>query len=238
MMSAASMATASTQREPSVEAAVSIRSIAISYIGAARNVGVRAYAKVVRRGRDAAHVTVHVDSETGDVVAIGNLSVAIHDADVCASSRTDSGGLRRASLFTRLAAEKNEPVLGSPFLEESGLAALEEQVDDWQSLLLPVAPNEDRDRRIDDGAVVGLIDNCGSMAAYTSESVNREMLGTTISLAAVFATPTPGPVIGSGRLLTQLGTALTSEVEIWSPDDGSVRAAGSVCYRIPGAGTV
>ncbi len=233
MISAAMLAVASTEREPSESKAISVRGLSISYLGAARNVGVRAHGEVVRRGRDVAHVALRVDSDTGDVVATGAASLAIHQMGAPESSVTDSGGSRRAAMFGRVSIEDGRPVEGSPFLEESGLIVFDEFVDDWQSLLIPVAPNEDADGHIDDGAVVGLLDNCGSMAAYTTESVTRESIGATVSLSAVFASSAPGPVVGSGRLLSRLGTAFTSEVELWSPTDGSLRAAGLVCYRIP-----
>jgi uncharacterized protein (TIGR00369 family) len=231
LLSAASLATASSEREPSAGKAVSPRSLAISYLGAARRTGVRAHAKVVRRGRDVAHVSVVVDSEEGDAIAVGNVTVAVHDRSEVARSMTDAGTERKAALFGRVS-QKGDPVEGSPFLEESGLVVLSEQVEQWQSLLIPTERNEECDQRIDDGAVVGLVDNCGSWAAYTAEGLGRESLGSTLSMSVVFASSVAGPLIGSGRLLSHLGTALTSEVEIWSPADGSLRATGLVTYRI------
>jgi uncharacterized protein (TIGR00369 family) len=231
MLSTASLATASSEREPNADKAVSPRSLAISYLGAARRIGVRAHAKVIRRGRDVAHVSVSVDSEEGDAIAVGNVTVAIHDRGEVSRSMTDAGTERKATLSGRVS-EKGDPVEGSPFLEESGLVVLSEQVEQWQSLLIPTDRNEERDQRIDDGAVVGLVDNCGSWAAYTAEGLGRESLGSTLSMSIVFASSVSGPLIGSGRLLSHLGTALTSEVEIWSPADGSLRASGLVSYRI------
>lgn len=234
MLSAASLATASTEREPAVGKAVSPRMLSLSYLGVARGVGVRAHAKVVRRGRDVAHVAVAVDSDEGDPIAVGNVTVAVHERGALASSATTAGGRRTATPYGRVSVDNGISVQGSPFLEESGLVMLAAQSDEWQSLLIPVARNEGGHGRIDDGAIVAMVDNCGSLAAYTADGVEREQLGATLSMSVVFASSLPGPVVGSGRLVTRLGSTLASEVEIWSPEEGRLRATGLVSYRIPG----
>ena len=197
MLSAACLATASTERRPTADKAMSPRSLAISYLGAARSVGVRAHGSVVRRGRDVAHVRVSIDSDDGDSIASGYVTVAIHEQGALSSSATSAGTRRKAALFGRVSTDQGAPVEGSPFLRESGLVVLAEEPDDWQSLLIPVAHNEDGDGHVDDGAVVGLVDNCGSMAAYTAEGIDREMLGVTLSMSMVFARSMPGSVVGS-----------------------------------------
>lgn len=234
MLSAASLAAASTEREPADGKTLSPRALSLSYLGAARNTGVNARATLLRRGRDVAHMGVEVADDAGGPIASGKVTIAIHEEGLRVSSKTSSGHERCAAVYGRLALRDGRPVQGSPFLEESGLIAFDEHVDAWNSLLIPVAKNERADGFIDDGAVVGLVDNCGSLAAYTAEGVEREMLGATLSMSVAFAAPARGPVVGSGRLLAHLGSALTSEVEIWSPDDGRLRACGLVCYRIPG----
>jgi acyl-coenzyme A thioesterase PaaI-like protein len=128
------------------------------------------------------------------------------------------------------------PVQGSPFLEASGLLRVEQAADEWQSLLLPVARNDAAVGTIADGAVAALIDNCGSMAAYTADGLDHGMLGATLSMHVVFGDDVGGALVGSGRLIARAGSTLTGAVEIWSPTDGRVRADGLICYRIRGAG--
>ena len=237
MLSAASLATAATEREPSAQKAVSPRMLSLSYLGAVRDIGVRAQANVVRRGRDIAHVAVVVDSDEGERIAAGTVTVGIHEEGAQASLTTSAGTNRVATLDGQVAVDGGTVVRGSPFLEDSGLVLLANENDEWQSMMIPVARNEGADGRIDDGAIVGMVDNCGSLAAYTAEGVSREQLGATLSMSVSFASALQGAVVGSGRLVAHLGSALTSEVEIWSPD-GGLRAMGLVTYRIPGERTV
>jgi uncharacterized protein (TIGR00369 family) len=238
MLSAASLATAATEREPSAQKAVSPRMLSLSYLGAVRDIGVRAEAHVVRRGRDVAHVAVVVDSDEGERIAAGTVTLGIHEDGAQASARTSAGTKRGATLHDQVAVDGGTVVEGSPFLEQSGLVLLADENDEWQSMMIPVARNEGADGTIDDGAIVGMVDNCGSLAAYTAEGVSREQLGATLSMSVAFASTLQGPVVGSGRLVAHLGSALTSEVEIWSPGDGGLRATGLVTYRIPGEHTV
>jgi acyl-coenzyme A thioesterase PaaI-like protein len=112
---------------------------------------------------------------------------------------------------------------------------LEESGDGWLSLAIPFDSNGGDASSIAPGAVAGLIENCGSLAANTAEGVDRSMLGATLSMSIAFGEPLDGGLVGSGRLIARSGSTLSSAIEIWSPAQGCVRADGLVCYRIAGA---
>ncbi|HIF63316.1 MAG TPA: hypothetical protein EYG16_09595 [Deltaproteobacteria bacterium] len=107
----------------------------------------------------------------------------------------------------------------------------------------PLAPNEGRAGCFDEGAIVGLLDTCGAIAAYTTSIDGGRGASSTLGLDLSFITPLVGDCRAVSRALGRSGEVATGCVEASmvgrhavAGDRNGVAVVGTITYRLQSDG--
>ena len=188
-----------------------------------------ARATLLRRGRDTAHVASDVYAGAGRLVATGFLTYwigphgeTVHNDVGCVPLVDD--GQSWSSPPKRMS--------GSPYGRAAGIEVLEER--DYQAALrIPLAENEGAGGCVHEGAIAGLIDNCGAFSSYTHPQVPFNNRGSTVAMYVSYVDSVAGDLRAFARLVARSGHAFTSQVEVRGASSKRLAALASVSYRIP-----
>jgi len=206
----------------------------ISFLSAASGEDLVARGRTLRRGRDTVHVACDVHAAGAGRVATGSMTYRIAaEGDGAASSSvasTSLGEQERAELATATARRMS----GSPYGQAAGIEVLVERPY-FASARLPLAPNEGVDGRVHEGAVAGLVDNCGAFSSYAHPDAPTPGRGATVAMHLDHLGHVPGDVYAVSRVMARDGSAFTSQVEVASPIDGRISTLATVTYRIVAA---
>lgn len=198
----------------------------VSFLGVPAEGVVTARAAVLRRGRDLAHVGVDASDASGTPVATAALTCVFRsDGDAASGSRVvlgrDDGEL--ASTGT---------IAASPYLSAAGVELLE-PAGRVARLRLPSAPNlAENPRRIDDGAIAGLVDSCAAFASYLDDGESFDRSGVTVSMSLNLHEAVPEELLGRAWVVSRSGSCRIARVEVGGATSGCLAASGAAVYRI------
>ncbi len=201
--------------------------VQVGYLAAALGEAVRAEGTILRRGRELVHVEARVLSESGREVARG--------LAIC-RGRFGAPPVELPALGAPTEGEDPGPlgrfIEGVPFHRTLGLS-VEHMAGGVSRIAMPWRQeNADDSGGVHEGAVLGLLDTTGAMAAWAEVGPGRFKASTPGIQARFLAPPGRDDLIGHGRVLLRDRELLFSEVEIARAADGRVVARGSVDYRI------
>ncbi len=207
-----------------------LASVQVGYLAAALGESIRAEARLLRRGKELAYADVEVTSESGRSVAHGLVTVRG----------------RQGAEAPELPASAGDPTLDDPgpmgpfmgrvpYHAKLGISAVH-MAAGLSRLVMPWKDtNADASGGVHEGAILGLIDTTGAMAAWAETGPGRFKASTPGIQARILATPeaTEGAdLVGYGRVRLHDRETLFSEVEVARVDDGRLVAQGTVNYRI------
>lgn len=201
--------------------------VQVAYLSAALNEGLVAEGRLLRRGKELAYVEVDVATDSGKPVAKGLATVRARvgeDAVALAPAVGDDGEADPGPMG---------PFIGSvPFHATLGLT-VEHMAGGRSRIVMPAQPgNSDTGGGVHEGAVLGLLDTTGAMAAWAKTGPGRYKASTSGLQARFLAPPVDGDLVGFGRVLHHDREALFCDVEICRAADRALVAQGSVNYRI------
>ncbi len=199
----------------------------VNYLAAAIGEGVRAEARLLRRGKELCFVEVDVATEEGKPIA--HITSAVRGRFGAESpKRYVSGGDHGESDPGQMG-----PFLGSvPFIGNRGISA-EHMTGGTSRLVMPWKDdNADAAGGVHEGAVLALLDTAGAMASW-AESGHGRYKASTPSIQAQVIEPLPtGDLVAYGRCVQRDREIFFSDVEVATVADGRVCARGTVLYRI------
>lgn len=203
-------------------------SFTLSFLAPVQSDSMTFVARTRARGRSSVHVSI--DARCGDrdiATALGTFRIETSGAD---SAARFAAGARSET------AGDLPPVTisGSPYGSDAGIEILSE-IGSEARVGLPVENNTDADGRIDPGAILGLVDNCGAFSAYSHPGTSIEQSGATISMNVTFGAPATGALRAVGRIAARTGSAFVSEIEVATREGHEVAAIGTVLYRLRAA---
>lgn len=201
--------------------------VQVGYLSAALNEGITAEASLLRRGKELAYVEVDVTGDTGKAVAKGLVTVRGRFGDdpvLTPVADGDDGEADPGPMGAFIGAV--------PFHSALGLD-VEHMVGGRSRIVMPgQAGNHDAAGGVHEGAVLGLLDTTGAMAAWAQTGPGR-FKASTSGLQARFLEPPPaGDLIGFGRVRHHDRELLLCDVEVCRATDRRVVAHGTVNYRI------
>jgi len=202
--------------------------VSVSFLGVPREGAVTSRATVLRRGRDVAHIGADARDSSGASVASASLTCSFRaDGDNPSASRTALGGAESECTSTgTIAASPYLSAAGVEFLDPAGRIA---------RLRLPCAPNvAENPRRVDDGAIAGLVDSCAAFASYLDDREGFERSGVTVSMSLNLHAAVPEDLLGRAWVLSRSGSCRIAQVEVGGVASGLVAASGVAVYRISG----
>lgn len=228
LLAAARVATAASEREGPARQ-VWCLDAHVSFLEVPGPEAVTAEAKVEKRGRDLAHLSVVARDADGTRVARAALTAVLVDEE----SRFAHPPIE--PVFGRVGSETGTTIEGSPYLSAAGVTLLEPE-GGIARLRLPQASNgADGPHRVDDGAIAGLVDSCAAYASYLDSGASIDRRGITVSMSVQFLAPMPEDLIGSARVVASAADCRVAEVEVLGAASRSVAARGTAVYRIVGA---
>jgi uncharacterized protein (TIGR00369 family) len=228
LLAAARIATAASEREGATRK-VWCLDAHVSFLEVPGEKAVTAEARVEKRGRDLAHLSVVArDADGARVARAGVTAVLVEDESRFSGSRIEPA-------FGRAGAEAGAALEGSPYLTAAGVKLLDPE-GGVARLRLPFASNGAVGPcRVDDGAIVGLIDSCAAFASYLDSGASIDRRGVTVSMSVQFLSPMPEDLIGSARVVASAADCRVAEVEVLGAASCAVAARGTAVYRIVGA---
>ena len=197
------------------------------YLSAALGEGILTEARLLRRGKELAHADVEVRSESGKAVARGLVTVRGRfgeAAEPLPDAAGDSG--------------ESDPGPMGPFIQRVPFHAklglrVEHMTGGRSRIVMPwQEANADAGGGVHEGAVLGLLDTTGAMAAWAKTGPGRFKASTPSIQARFLAPPDRSDLVGFGSVRHHDRELLFSEVEIARASDGKVVAHGTVNYRI------
>ena len=225
VLAAGRLAAASSEREPTLRAIASIDSH-VAFLSVPGEATVTARAHVLRRGRDVAHVAVAAEDSGGRAIARAALTCVFFDP-------AEAAGATRAAVRARPAATgSGGRVAASPYLSAAGVEVLE-PTGRIVRLKLPYAGNgAEAPRRVDDGAIAGLVDSCAAFASYLDDGRSATRGGVTVSMSMHLLTPRPEDLLGRAWVLARTADCRVAQVEVSGIASGLLVATGTAVYRI------
>lgn len=201
--------------------------VQVAYLSAALNEGLIAEGRLLRRGKELAYVEVDVAGDSGKAVAKGLVTVRARlgeEAVPLPAATGDDGEADPGPMG---------PFIGSvPFHATLGLT-VEHMAGGRSRIVMPAQPgNGDGGGGVHDGAVLGLLDTTGAMAAWAHTGPGRYKASTSGLQARLLTPPVEGDLVGFGRVLHHDRETLFCDVEICRAADRRVVAQGTVNYRI------
>ncbi len=201
----------------------------INYLSAAISEGVRARARLLKRGKELAFVEVTCTSEAGKDVAHANLMIrgrkgaATLDGPVCQSAVAGDEPGEMGPAVTELV----------PFIHERGIV-IEHMARGESRLLMPwIDGHGDAvSGGTHEGAALALLDTAGAMAGWAQVGPGPYKASTPTMQAQVLAAPPAQDLIAYARVAYQDNEILYSDVEVAGKDDQRVYARGCIPYRI------
>lgn len=207
-------------------------SLHVSYLSAAREQGIAAEARLLRRGRALCFAAIGLRGDDGRPLAEAHAVVrgrfGAEPADLAASrgdhGRSDPG-------------EMGPFVARTPFIAGRGIA-VEHMRQGTSRLRMPWRDaNADTDGGVHEGALLSLLDTAGSMACWALTGPGPYRAGTPALQTRILAPLPREELVAFGRQPQRDGDVFLSDVEIAAGSDGAVLARGTVVYRItPQAG--
>lgn len=199
----------------------------VSYLAAAIEEGLAARARLLRKGKELAHVEVKVTSQAGKAIAEGLAVVRGRHQSEPATLPTGAGNSTVGSDPGPMG-----PFIASvPFHAALGLAA-EHMAGGRSRITMPAQPATGDGTGTHEGAILALIDTTGAMAAWAETGPGR-FKASTPAIAARILVPQPaGGLVGHGRVVHRDRELLFCAVEVRQSRTGALVADGSVDYRI------
>jgi uncharacterized protein (TIGR00369 family) len=211
--------------------------VQVAYLSAALGEGISATAKLMRKGKELAHVEVDVTAKSGKPVAKGLLSVrgrfGAPPAPSTPPSAAQSNQWSEIGPGHDLDPGPMGPYIGSiPFHSTLGISA-EHMAGGMSRIVMPERPsNAGQDGSVHEGAILSLIDTTGAMSAWAETGPGR-FKASTPGLQARILDPNPrGDLVGLGRVVHHDKELLFCDVEIRYTQSGVLVADGTVNYRI------
>lgn len=202
--------------------------IQVSYLSAALEEGLVAEARLLRKGKELAHIEVDVTSQTGKPIAKGLVAVrGRFGADrsplpepvtVADESETDPGPM---GAF----------VASIPFHAALGLS-VEHMAGGRSRITMPAQATTSDQQGVHEGALLALIDTTGAMAAWAQTGPGRYKASTPGMQARVLESQPSGAMVGRGWVVHRDRELLFCAVEICDARGRHLVADGTVNYRI------
>jgi len=228
LLAAARVATAASERD-GVARRLWCLDAQVSFLQVPGEAAVTAEARVERRGRDLAHVSVVAHDADGNRVARAAVTTLLFVDESPSANATTSPS------YGFVHAEAGTAIEGSPYLTAAGIRLLEPK-GGLARLRLPYVSNgADHPLRVDDGAIAGLVDSCAAFASYLDCGASIDRRGITVTMSVQFLAPLPEDLIGSARVVASAADCRISEVEVLGVAGGRAAARGTAVYRIVGA---
>ncbi|MFQ5513863.1 MAG: PaaI family thioesterase [Myxococcota bacterium] len=200
--------------------------IQVGYLSAALGEAIRAEARLLRRGKELAHVEVSVETEQRKPVARGLLIVRGRFAAAEPKRPAVRGDEGAADLGPMGAF-----VSRVPFHARLGLVT-EHMAGGRARIVMPWRDeNADASGGVHEGALLGLLDTTGAMAAWAETGPGRFKASTPGIQTGVLAPLPRGDLVAYAHVRHRDREMLFSEVEIADAQAGLV-ARGTVSYRI------
>ena len=201
----------------------------INYLSAAISEGVRARARLLKRGKELAFVEVTCTSEAGKDVAHASLMIRGRkgadtlDGPVCQSAVAGDEPGEMGPAVTEMV----------PFIHERGIV-IEHMAHGESRLLMPwlEAHGDAVSGGTHEGAALALLDTAGAMAGWAQVGPGPYKASTPTMQAQVLAAPPAQDLIAYARVAYQDNEILYSDVEVAGRDDQKVYARGCIPYRI------
>jgi uncharacterized protein (TIGR00369 family) len=201
--------------------------VQVAYLSAALGEGLTGTARLLRQGKELAHVEVDVAGDGGKAVARGLLTV-----------RGRFGAAPAEGPVTAGYGAGNDPgpmgpFIGSiPFHAALGISA-EHMAGGLSRIVMPDGQsNTTPEGAVHEGAILALLDTTGAMSAWAETGPGR-FKASTPGLQARILDPEPrGDLVGHGRVVNVDRELLFCDVEICRSSDGRLVADGTVNYRI------
>ncbi|HIF62589.1 MAG TPA: hotdog fold thioesterase [Deltaproteobacteria bacterium] len=201
--------------------------VQVTWLAAAREEGITATARLLRKGKELAFVDVAVSSESGRDIARGLVSVR---------GRMGAAGVELPAAVGDNGAADPGPM--GPFISQIPFAArlgmnVEHMVDSCSRIVMPLAQgNLDAGGGVAEGAVLALLDTTGAMAAWATTGPGPHKASTPCMQARVLAPLPAADLVGYGSLSHSDGEIFFTHAEVASVADGRVVAVADVNYRI------
>ncbi|HEX4862605.1 MAG TPA: PaaI family thioesterase [Acidimicrobiales bacterium] len=203
--------------------------VQIAYLSAALGEGVSARARLLRKGKELAHVEVDVASASGKPVAKG-LVTARARFGARAPLPAEPGGFG-----SDVATDPGPmgPFIGSiPFHAALGISA-EHMAGGISRIVMPEKhSNAGSEGDVHEGAIMALVDTTGAMSAWAKTGPGRYKASTPGLQARIFDPEPRGDLIGYGRVVHHDRELLFCDVEIRTTGTERLVADGTVNYRI------
>jgi uncharacterized protein (TIGR00369 family) len=203
--------------------------VSIQYLSAAREEGVRAEARVLRRGRDLVFLDVAVTSLAGRPIVHGTLTY----------SAADHGGhpprLRAGHALLPVPAPLAPPDERGVFrgyVAKLGIAP-EHQVPGRTRLSMPCTPmHVDERGHVHAGALASIVDIAAVSATWSLVERRPGVRGSTIGMQVSFPHPATAAVVADAHVQQRSEELFFSTVHVTQAGSGQLVAMGQVSYRL------
>jgi uncharacterized protein (TIGR00369 family) len=203
--------------------------VQVAYLSAALDEGLSARARLLRKGKELAHVEVDVAGTSGKPVAKGLVTArARFGADAPPPVKPTGFGFGGVTDPGPMG-----PFIGSiPFHAALGMSA-EHMAGGTSRIVMPEKhSNAGSDGAIHEGALMALVDTTGAMSAWAKTGPGRFKASTPGMQARMFDPEPRGDLVGYGRVVNHDRELLFCDVEIRTTGEGRLVADGTVNYRI------
>jgi uncharacterized protein (TIGR00369 family) len=199
----------------------------VNYLAAAIGEDVRAWARLLRRGKELCFVEVDVATVDGKPIAHASAGVRARfgaEAAPAVRARGDDGAADPGPMG---------PHIGkTPFIGGRGIV-VQHMAGGRSRLVMPWRDtNADAAGGVHEGAVLTLFDTTGAMAAWAETGPGRFKASTPSIQAQILLPPPRDGLVGYGRVAARDGELFWSDVEVAGASDGRLVARGTVIYRI------
>jgi uncharacterized protein (TIGR00369 family) len=203
--------------------------VAIQYLAPAREEDVLAEARVVRRGRDLAFVTVALRSRAGHSVGQGLLTYQAPDH----AGRPPRVLTRPALLpVPELLTPPGEQRLFRGYVQKLGMRPLHESAGRVR-LHMPGTPMHlDEAGRVHAGALASIVDIAAVAASWSLVPRRPGARGSTIAMQVGYPAAASGAVVADAHVQQRSEALLFSTVHVTAADTGQLVAMGQVSYRL------
>lgn len=211
------------------ESHVQTLSQTVQYLSTASKEAVWAQGRVLRTGKRLCFVEVSVNRADGEMITHGSLLLRVSEEAAARSLNPPTVELPPISTGEILPVAQMLTKLG--FIARLGLG-IERMVDGQARINLPYRPElDDSSGHHHDGAVAGLFDTTGAMAAFALKS-GQGMRAVTPSLHINILDGSQGQNLSAlGKAIWQRDEMYLSEVTVVAAD-GRICARGSMAYRV------
>ena len=225
MLTAGRLAAAASERETTTRLITCCHSH-VAFLDIPADAAVVSRARVLRRGRDVAHVAAKSLAADGSEIARSSLTFAFVEQAAAFGDTDAARGVPCAD------PGDDSSMSASPYLSAAGVTRLESE-GGVARLRVPYAINAaSSPARVDDGAIAGLVDSCAAFAAYLDAGIDLGRTGVTVSMSINVLAASEEDLVGRAWVTARAGDSCISRIEVSGAATGRGVASGSAVYRI------